>query len=57
MSPYPLKIFELEKYYEDEPRFNGVYSRNNLSEQIKDGAYVKNLDEYTDVGTLHCFVL
>ena len=32
-------------------RFNGVYSRNNLSKKIKDGAYVINLDEYADVGT------
>ena len=30
MPPHPLTNFELEKYYEDEPRFNGVYSRNNL---------------------------
>ena len=37
MPPYPLKNFEIEKYYQNEPRFNGVYSRNNLSEKIKDG--------------------
>ena len=37
------------KYYENEPRFNGVYSRDNLS-KIKDGAYVINLDEYSDIG-------
>ena len=34
-----------------ELRFNGVYSRNNLPKQIKDGAYVINLDEYKDTGT------
>ena len=28
--PKPLKNSEIQKYYEDEPRFNGVYSRNNL---------------------------
>ena len=50
MPPHPLTNFELEKY-ENEPRFNGVYSRNNLSNKIKDGAYVINLDEYGDVGT------
>ena len=33
------------KYYENESRFNGVYSRDNLS-KIKDGAYVINLDEF-----------
>ena len=33
-------------------KFNGVFSRNNLPKKIKDGAYVINLDEYEDVGTL-----
>ena len=51
MPPHPLTNFELEKYYENEPRFNGVYSRNNLPKKIKGGAYVINLDEYADVGT------
>ena len=36
-------------YYENEPRFNGVYSRGNLPDKIKDGAYVINLDEYSDI--------
>ena len=30
MSPHPLTNFEIKKYYDNEPRFNGVYSRNNL---------------------------
>ena len=38
-------------YYQNEPRFNGVYSRDNLSEKIKDGAYVINPDDYSDIGT------
>ena len=38
------------KYYENESRFNGVYSRDNLS-KIKDEAYIINLDEYSDIGT------
>ena len=38
-------------YYKHEPRFNGVYSRDNLSNIIKHGAYVVNLDEYEDTGT------
>ena len=38
-------------YYQNEPRFNGVYSRDNLPDKIKDGAYVNNLDEYLDIGT------
>ena len=37
------------KYYQNEPRFNGIYSRDNLSVQIKDGAYIINLDEYSDI--------
>ena len=38
-------------YYHKEPKFNGVYSRDNLPDKIKDGAYVINLDEYSDIGT------
>ena len=29
MRPYPLTYFEIQKYYQNEPRFNGVYSRDN----------------------------
>ena len=43
MPPNPLTNFEIQKYYENEPEFNGVYSRNNLSKK-KDGAYIINLD-------------
>ena len=39
------------KYYENESRFNGVYSRDNLPNKIRDGAYVKNLDECSNIGT------
>ena len=39
------------KYYENESKFNGVYSRDNLPNKIKDGVYVINLDEYSDIGT------
>ena len=51
MKPHPLTNFEMQKYYENEPRFNGVFSRDNLLKKIKDGAYVINLDEYEDIGT------
>ena len=51
MPPRPLKNFEIQKYYQNEPRFNGVYSRNNPSKKIKDGAYMINLDEHVDVDT------
>ena len=39
------------KYYEKESRFNCVYSRDNLFNKIKDGAYLINVDEYSDIGT------
>ena len=44
MSSHLLTNFEIQKYYQNEPRFNGVYSRNNLP-RIKDGTYVINLGE------------
>ena len=50
MPPHPLTKFEIQKYHQNEPRFNGVYSRDNLP-KIKDGTYVTNLDEYSDIGT------
>ena len=51
MTPHPLKNFEIQTYYQNEPRFIGVYSRDILPDKIKDGAYVVNLDEYSDIGT------
>ena len=51
MPFHPLTNFEISEYYKNEPRFNGVYSRDNLPKTIKKGAYVINLDEYTDIGT------
>ena len=51
MPPHPLTNFEIQRYYQNEPRFNGDFSRNNLQLKIKDGEYVINLDEYADVGT------
>ena len=47
----PLRNFEIKKYYQNEPKFNGVYSTNNLP-KIKDGrSYVTNLDEFKSIGT------
>ena len=43
MPSHPLKNFAIQKYYQNEPKFNGAYSRNNLP-QIKDESYVINLD-------------
>ena len=51
MPPHPLTNFEIQKYDQNEPRFNGVYSRNNLPKKIKDWDYVINLDKHPDVGT------
>ena len=50
MSSHPLTNFEIQKYYQNEPKFNGVYSRNNLP-KIKDGASLINLNEFESIGT------
>ena len=60
LPPHPLTNFEIQEYYQNEPRLNGVFSRDNLPNSIrpkglgspaKNGAYVINLDEYHDIGT------
>ena len=51
IPPHPLTNSEIQTYYQNESRFNGDYSRDNLSNIIKDGTYVTNLDEYSDIGT------
>ena len=50
MPPHPLTNFEMQKHYQNEPKFNGVYLRNNLP-KVKDGAYVIILDEFKSIGT------
>ena len=50
MPHHPITNFEIQKYYENEPKLNGVYSINNLP-KIKDGAYIINFDEYESIGT------
>ena len=49
--PHPLTKFEIQESYQNEPRFNGVFSRDNLPNTIKNGADVIDLDEYHDIGT------
>ena len=49
MLPHPLTNFEINKCYQNEPKFSGVYSRNNLP-KIKDRTSVINLDEYKSIG-------
>ena len=66
LPAHPLTNFEIQEYYQNEPRFNGVFSRDNLPNNnirskelgsaVKNGAYVINLDEYHDIGT-HCVAL
>ena len=51
MPPRPLTNFEIQNYYQDKPRFNWVFSRDNLPKNLKDGGYVINLNENADVGT------
>ena len=46
-----MKNFEIQTHYQNEPEFIGVYSGDDLPHKIKDGAYVINLDEYSDIGT------
>ena len=56
IPPHTLTNFQIQKYYQNETRFNGVYSRDNLSNKARDRAYVTNLDEYFDIGA-HCTAL
>ena len=51
LPPHPLRNIEIQEYYQNEPRFNGAFSRDNLPNDIKNGAYVINVDEYHDIGT------
>ena len=44
MPLHPLTNLEIQDYFKNEPRFNGIYSRDNLPKTIKNGAYVTNLD-------------
>ena len=49
MLPHPLTNFEMQKYYQNEPKFSAVYSRNTLP-KIKDGSWVINHDDFKSVG-------
>ena len=35
--PHPLTNSEIQKYYQDKPRFNTVYSRDNLPDKKRRG--------------------
>ena len=45
MPLHSFTNFEMQEYYQNEPRFTGVFSTNNLPKKIKDEAYLINLDE------------
>ena len=51
MPPHPLTNFEIQKYYKNEPRFNGVFQEISYLKKIKDGTYIINLDEYSNLST------
>ena len=42
--------FEIQNYYPNKPIFEGVFPQDNLP-KIKDGVYIINLDEYSDIRT------
>ena len=48
---HSLTKFEIQKYYQNYPRFNGDFSRDNLPNKIKGTASIINLDKYEDTGT------
>ena len=48
MLPYPSTNFEIRKNYQNRPKFNDVYSRNN-SPSIKDETYIVNIDKCKSV--------
>ena len=50
MPSHPLTNFEIQEYYKNESKFNNICSRDNLPDEIKDGTYIINLDEYPDIG-------
>ena len=50
MLLHPVTNLEIQKYYQNKPRFNDVYSRDSMP-KIKDGTYIINLDDYSDIGT------
>ena len=51
MPHEPLISFEIQKYHQNEPKFNVFYSRDNISHKVKHGEYVVNLDEHVNIGT------
>ena len=54
--PHPLTSFEIQGYYQNEPRFNGFFSRDNLPNTIKNETSETSRAKcgkraYRDIGT------
>ena len=50
MPPHPLTNFQIQKYYQNDSKFNGFYSTNKLP-KIKGRAYLINLEQYESIGS------
>ena len=51
IPPHPLTNYEIQKYYQNGPRVNGAFSRDNVPKKTKDETYVINVDEYGNACT------
>ena len=50
MLPHPLTNLEIQKYDQNEPKFNGVCSKKNLPKTMN-WTYIVKLDEYESIAT------
>ena len=55
MPLYHFTNFEIQKYYQNKPKFNSAHARNN-SPKIKDGVYTINTDKCESI-RIHWIVL
>ena len=51
MLPHPLTNLDIQRYFQNEPRFESVYLQDNLINIVKNGAGIVNLSEYKSTGT------
>ena len=51
MRPYLLTYLKIQRYFQNKPKFKGVYSQKNLPNTVKDRAYIVNLEEYKSLRT------
>ena len=50
-SHHPLSSLEIQRYFQNEPKFKDIYSRNNLPNISKNDAYLVALNEYESTET------